>query len=361
MDLCNRPTRILLIGHLSADGGGSSLSFKQLVDILQRNASVEIQVITTARQPHLTSSPVINVVTALRVTFSVVMNVRRMDIVTFHASRRAMILYGPILYLITRVFRKPLVLRLFGGALELEYEALPSFMKALFNKTILRTELLLLQTKHLVAYFNKLGKNNVRWYSNSRKLTDLGILQNTISSACKRFVFLGRIVKEKGIEDILDSIQFLQTGISIDLFGSLDHYSAEHINARGNGIVKYKGVLSFDQVPDTLAKYGALLLPTFYPGEGYPGVVLEAYSQGLPVIATQWRALSELVDATSGMLVPIRDPKTLAQAMNKLSVDVELYEKLRRGALAKRTEFSDKVWSDRFVDWCNELISKSKE
>lgn len=347
---------VLLIGHMSSDVSGSSLSFKQLVDALSNDDRVVIHVINTARPAHLTSSRIVNLITALKVTSAALLRLRNMDIVTFHASRPAMMLYGPILYVLARVFRKPVVLRLFGGALELEYEALSPVGRYIFDKTILKADLILLQTKHLVSYFEQRGGGSIRWFSNSRPLNELRLEQEIGQSVCRRFIFLGRVVKEKGVEVILESIPLLKPGISIDIYGSFDgSYTAEKINTMGAGVVNYKGVLSFEKVFDMLPHYDALILPTFYRGEGYPGVILEAYSQGLPVIATKWRSIPEIVDENTGILIPVGDTKALAQAMNDLHSDTELYQRLKRGAQIKSLEFSDRVWFKRFVEWCDEL------
>lgn len=350
--------KILLIGHNSSQVSGSSLSFKQLVEDLGNSEHVLIDVINTARPLHLTSSWVANLNTALRVTVAVVLKLKRMDVVSFHASQPAMMMYGPILYLLTRIYRKPLVLRLFGGALEQEYQALSSLGRFIFDRTILKAELLLLQTKHLANYFSQRGGHSVRWFSNYRKMSEIQLNREDYISGCWRFVFLGRIVEEKGIEVILESLPHVNAGISIDIYGSVNGaYTVEEINTRGRGIVIYKGILNFEQVLDVLCNYDALILPTHYPGEGYPGVVLEAYSRGLPVIATQWRSIPEIVDSSTGILIPIRNSRALAEAMNKLNTDNELYRQLRHGVNDKRMEFNDRVWVERFIEWCDDLVN----
>jgi len=348
--------RLLLIGHLSFRVSGSSLSFTQLVDILRNNDQVEIQVINTARSSRLTSNWLVNAVVAFKVTASVLLCLRQIDVVTFHASRPAMMLYGPALFLLARLFRKPLVVRLFGGALEQEYEALSPSRRWLLERTVFSADLVLLQTKHLSGYFSQQGARCVRWYPTSRQVVDLPPMQENTIPSCKRFVFLGRVVKEKGIGTILESVSQLKAGISVDIFGSLDgHYSAEHIKSEGRGVVRYKGVLTPEEVRDELFNYDALILPTFYQGEGYPGVILEAYSHGLPVITTRWRSIPEIVDENSGILIPPHSAEALAQALNILYTDRPYYVRLRRGALAKRLSFSDHFWAERFVDWCTEV------
>ena len=352
---------ILLIGHLTDHPSGSALLFRQLVEGLRKYNMVEIAVVNTARPPNLTSNQIVNLIVALRVTLKIIGYLGKVDVVTFHASQPAMMSYAPILYILSRLFRRPLVLRLFGGTLEQEYETLSRFRKWIFDKTVLATVLLLLETKYLVGYFVDHGAKNVKWYANSRPLVDLSdtVVQNDLQ--CRCLIFLGRVIEEKGIGVILNSVTLLNPGVSVDIYGPLDgQYTAEQINAVGKGIIRYRGVLTLEEVNDILFDYDALILPTFYLGEGYPGVILEAYSHGLPVIATDWRAIPEIVDEESGILIPTHSPQALADAMNSLSNDPDFYARLCQGARVKRTEFSEKVWTDRFVEWCYALVNHAR-
>lgn len=63
--------------------------------------------------------------------------------------------------------------------------------------------------------------------------------------------------------------------------------------------------------------------------EGLPVAVMEALALGLPVVGTAVGGMAEAVDATNGVLVPARDPRALADAMQALATDPS-----RRAALA---------------------------
>ena len=57
-------------------------------------------------------------------------------------------------------------------------------------------------------------------------------------------------------------------------------------------------------------------------GEGFSGVLREAMSMGVPVVATDVGGNRELVeDGKTGLLVPPADPKALAGAMKRMLVD----------------------------------------
>ena len=76
--------------------------------------------------------------------------------------------------------------------------------------------------------------------------------------------------------------------------------------------------------------------PTFYENEATPLVVLEAMMMSLPIVTTRWRAIPDIVDDNvNGMLIPVKDPKSLAEAIEKLIADRELRLTLGRNAREK--------------------------
>jgi hypothetical protein len=80
--------------------------------------------------------------------------------------------------------------------------------------------------------------------------------------------------------------------------------------------------------------------------------VIEAFHAGVPVIATRWKYLPEIVDETCGILVEPKDPGELRRAMDRLTNDRELRRRLRRGAAARGEKFSADRWADLFIRAC---------
>lgn len=352
---------ILFIGHITKYPSGSVILSKQLVDILRKNDIIEVQVVNTSRHPNLTTNWLLNIMVGLKVIIKVLLRLKKTQIVTFHASNEGIIGYGPVIFGITRIFRKPLVLRVFGGSLDSEYEALSPFRRWLFDKTIIGTDLFLVETKHLFKYFEQRSSHNIKWFPNSRKIAVLPQARGIAVPRCKRFIFLGSIKEEKGIDIIFDSVKYLMPEITVDLFGPLEgKYTVEYLASKNSKIVRYMGVLIPAQVYEKLFNYDAIILPTFYKGEGYPGVIVEAYSHGLPVITTRWQSIPEIVCKDSGILIPPHSAKALAHAMNKLHSNTTLYARLKQGAISRRKEFSDSYWANRFVEWCEKIVSQTK-
>ena len=62
-----------------------------------------------------------------------------------------------------------------------------------------------------------------------------------------------------------------------------------------------------------------MLFPTFFYGEGFAGIFIDAFIAGLPVIATDWSLNSEIVtDGETGIIVQNRSAEKLADAIECL-------------------------------------------
>lgn len=81
------------------------------------------------------------------------------------------------------------------------------------------------------------------------------------------------------------------------------------------GVLAQVGEVAGDAKAQLWAACHALCLPTTYPAEGLPLVVLEALARDRPVLGTAWRALPDAVDASVGRLVAPGDPDGLFAAL----------------------------------------------
>ncbi len=101
-----------------------------------------------------------------------------------------------------------------------------------------------------------------------------------------------------------------------------------------NDCVEFLGRLPHERVFDLYSsdKINAVVLPSIVTDEGehegIPVALMEAMSYGIPVISTDTGGISELIDDGSGIMVKEKDPKGIADAVEKLIEDRVLYEKL---------------------------------
>ena len=343
--------RILLIGRLPPPEGGTTVPCAQLAQALSSHPDVaDLKVINTTR--------VRSFIPMMRVLFNILIHAPKFDVISFYATYRGILRLGPILWCICRVYRKPWLIRLGGGSLDQRYASLPKLAKWGFRKTALKADFCLFETKQLVQFFDRVAQNPV-WYPNNRPLKSNVAEAAEESASARRFVFVGQVTPPKGILEIIAAGEQLDSSITVDIYGPLPGKITERDFAELK-TVRYCGVLESEEVIPTLRTYDALLLPTYYEGEGYPGVILEAYSAGLPVITTRWRAIPELVDEASGILIEPKDSEQLLAAMKKLITDKRLYQSLCRGVAEKRGFFSSERWTHEFVGHCKSVLRHKK-
>jgi len=177
------------------------------------------------------------------------------------------------------------------------------------------------------------------------------------SAGARRFVFIGQVKPSKGVREILGAAGTFQNGATVDFYGELRDGIRP---GEFGGAARYCGKVPPGEVMPTLAKYDVLLLPTYYSGEGYPGVILEAFAAGIPVIATRWQAISEIVNDENGILIEPRDPQQLAAAMQRLMYDPAQLQNLSAGALRSARRFDSALWTERFLESVINIVLSHK-
>ena len=95
------------------------------------------------------------------------------------------------------------------------------------------------------------------------------------------------------------------------------------------GTLRWTGELTPREVAEEMHKADAFVLPSNY--ENAPVVLSESLAMGLPIIASRIGGIPEMVDDESGILVPTRDEKALAEAMDEMLDNLDKYdsEKIR--------------------------------
>lgn len=181
----------------------------------------------------------------------------------------------------------------------------------------------------------------------------------TQESAPRRFVFLSRIIPEKGCDTIINAVKMLNEAhrdkFLVDFWGPFESsYEREflsQIETLDN--VAYKGFLDLrDQKNyDVLAQYDAMLFPTRWHGEGFPGVVIDAFVAGLPVIATDWSQNADIIEhGRTGVILKENSAETLREAMLSFINDRERIEEMRGNCMNKARHYDiHNVVSDELI------------
>lgn len=204
------------------------------------------------------------------------------------------------------------------------------------------------------------------------------------------FLFVGRLVKDKGINELVEAFKNLASTRLSDLDPYLHPASSTphptpctsqhaprnpHLETRP---IKLLLVGPLEQELDPLhaatlceiesnpniiavgfqeevrpyfAVSNALVFPSYR--EGFPNVVLQSLAMGLPAIVTDINGCNEIIThAQNGLLVPVKDTHALQQAMEQLLTDPALYETLKNNSPESITPYEQhKVWEALLAEY----------
>ena len=161
-------------------------------------------------------------------------------------------------------------------------------------------------------------------------------------------MLVSRMLWDKGVAEFIDAAQLLQArglGARFVLVGEPDPANPAAIPLaqlrewHGHNGIEWWG--RREDMPKVLRQAHIACLPSFY-GEGLPKSLLEAMACGLPIVTTDAPGCREVVtDADNGFLVPVRNAKVLAAALEKLIRDPALRQRMGQRSRARAlAEFS---------------------
>ena len=149
------------------------------------------------------------------------------------------------------------------------------------------------------------------------------------------FVFVGRIVGDKGINELIEAFKRLKpNSAKLILVGpyeeNLDPVKTETKSEIDNN-PNIVWVGKQDDVRPYYEQANAFVLPSYR--EGFPNTVLEAGAMDLPCIVTNINGANEIViPEENGIIVPSKDANALYQAMQRFINEPELVAKMKRNA-----------------------------
>lgn len=247
--------------------------------------------------------------------FLLFFKIPRYKIVMLNVSRNTFLFLAPLVYIYTRIFKKKFILRLIGGRYQSIYESKNGIMKSILKKTSLKADYIFAETKSNFEFFNKLNKNT-HWISNCR---DIKPSSEQRAPFTGKFIFMSQLKETKGVGTILEVLEQEKNVFKVDFFGPVhDEYLVEKIEQCQGAC--FKGLLSANEVIDTLNQYDVMLLPSYHEGEGYPGIIIECMALGIPVITTNWLSIPEMVQNDyNGKLIEPRSSSELLLAMQSIN------------------------------------------
>lgn len=250
----------------------------------------------------------------------------------------------PLLVQLNKKYKKKLHYVVIGGWL-------PSFLDKHHSllKKIQKIDYVYVETNTMKKTLSLKGFDNVLIMPNCKQLKILKkeFVQKQENPPFKLCTF-SRVMREKGIEDIVYAVinineRYSDIVFSLDIYGQIDSFQIgwfESLSKKFPSYIKYQGVIPFDKSVEILKDYFSLIFPTRFFTEGVPGTILDAYSAGLPVVASKWESFADVVDESiTGFGYDFNNTRQLEMILEKIASNPNVINNMRENCLAKAESF----------------------
>jgi len=151
--------------------------------------------------------------------------------------------------------------------------------------------------------------------------------------------FVGRIVKDKGINELIESFMELKNRyekMKLLLVGDYEKELNPIKKENEYFIETEESIISVgfqDDIREFLSITDLFVLPSYR--EGLPNSLIEAGSFGIPLVATNINGCNEIVQSNeTGLLIGVKDANSLTNAIDRLYSDNELYNSIKNNLRA---------------------------
>ena len=172
------------------------------------------------------------------------------------------------------------------------------------------------------------------------------------------FLFVGRIMKDKGIEELLSATEILSKEgkkLFLDVVGGCDEdYSKLIDRYEKQGLIKYYG--EQEDVHSYYTNAQCVVLPSYH--EGMANVMLEAASTGRPIISTRIPGCQETFEeGVTGFGCDARDVISLKNSMEKMlnTSWIRRKKKKKKGRIKMEKEFDRQLIVQEYINQIKQI------
>ena len=265
----------------------------------------------------------------LKAPFQVFRSLKNSQNVAILPAKNGLRVYAPLLNVCRRFFwGRKLHYVVIGGWL-------PQFLETRkwLTRALMEFDCIYVEANAMKTALEKQGFSNVCVMPNCKDLT---ILSEDELPACAaapyKLCTFSRVMREKGIEEAVKAVKAVNDALgrqvfSLDIYGQVDSAQTEWFDNLRNTFpasVRYGGMVPFDKSVEVLKDYFALLFPTCYEGEGFAGTLIDAFSAGVPVVASDWKYNAEIVNEQVGFVYPTGNQDAFVDVLMQIANNPQL-------------------------------------
>lgn len=182
----------------------------------------------------------------------------------------------------------------------------------------------------------------------------------SINEADFVFIFVGRLVSDKGINELVEAFKQINSKFPITkllLVGAIESDLDPLMPSTLNEIQTNSFIISVGYQKDVRPYFSisnALVFPSYR--EGFPNVVMQAGAMGLPSIVTDINGCNEIIiNNENGLIIPVKNTQAIEEAMSKIVHEQELFQHLKNNARKRIVENYEQsvVWNAILQEYKN--------
>jgi glycosyltransferase involved in cell wall biosynthesis len=222
------------------------------------------------------------------------------------------------------------------------------------------------QANVVFSYGGKITEIIKAIHVKSNKIVEIpsGVEKNFISESIathytnkRKFVFLGRAERRKGIIELNEVLQKLiseKQNFQFEFIGPIP----KDMQIIHSSIIYHGEIREAQKIKSILSENDVLVCPSW--SEGFPNVILEAMATGLAIIATDVGAISAAVSNKNGWLIEPANNIQLENAIVDAINNPNLNSKKEASLLLARTTFNWDIIAQKTIEEITNIISSKK-
>lgn len=338
--------KVLMVGSHSSVNGGITTVINQIKNYEWRD--IKLDFIPTYIQKNGAIKILFFCLSYVRIVLYLLL--KKPDIVYMHMSFKGSYYRKRAIYRLSKTFGVKVVVHLHGSEFEKWYNESS-------NKAQKKIKLFLSDVDTIIV----LGNKWERVIKSIQPQAKIVVLNNSVSIPSKtigwnaskrRILYLGVLVKRKGVHDLLRALQKLlkedeNSEIVLTIAGSGSEETRLKNYVIKNGLsscVEFVGWADDKKKKELLLSSQILILPSY--NEGLPMAILEAMSYGIPIISTDVGDISCAVkNGINGYLVNPGDIQSMASSISKIAFNRKKFETMSASSRKIAEEyFSDTLY-----------------
>lgn len=340
--------KILMVGNDESVHGGITTVINQFRNFDWNNRNINLKFIPTYIEGNAIKKLLFFLSAYLKIILHCI--VCDTDIIHIHMSYKGSFFRAYCIHKLCYLFKIKDIIHLHGSEFKRWYDEECAEKKKKKVKRLLR------ECNKIVV----LGKEWEKRILSIEPLAKTIIINNTVSipeeeikrdnNGCFNILFLGVLIKRKGIYDLLSAISELDKKMNLNnvkfiIAGNGPEEENIKIAAQEmkiEKIIDFTGWIDLEQKKELLKKSKLLVLPSY--NEGLPMAILEAMSYGIPIVATDVGDISEaVINEENGFLINVGNVEEL---MNSIFRIINFSEQEWK----KYSDNSKKIANEKFSD-----------